>query len=74
MDVELTTLNERKRFDIKLQIALYNTALKVKRVEKEEDFEKYMEERVKKIREILKVKEGELKIFDGGKLLFEVPK
>jgi len=73
MDIELTTLDDRKRFDVKLQITLYNTALKVMNKEKKEDFEEYMQERVKKIRKLLNVEVGELKIFEEGKLIFEVP-
>jgi len=72
MDIDLATLNERKRFDVKLQIALYNTALKVMNKEKKEEFEEYMRERVKRIRKLLNAEVGELKIFEGGELIFEV--
>ncbi|OYT59853.1 hypothetical protein B6U71_02025 [Euryarchaeota archaeon ex4484_178] len=72
MDIDLATLNERKRFDVKLQIALYNTALKVMNKEKKEEFEEYMRERVKRIRKLLNTEVGELKIFEGGELIFEV--
>ncbi len=73
MRVELEEEDEKKRFNIKLQIALYHTAEKVKRDEREEEFEKYKRERLEKIREILGVEKGEIKIYENGELVFEVP-
>ncbi len=71
MDVELTNLDEKIRFNVKLQISLYKTAMKVFRDDKREEFEEYMQERVDKIREILGLGEH-FKIFEDGKLIFEV--
>ena len=71
MDVELANLDEKIRFDVKLQISLYKTAIKVFRDDKREEFEEYMQERVDKIREILGLGEH-FKIFEDGKLIFEV--
>ena len=73
MRVELDEEDEKKRFNVKLQIALYHTAEKVKKDEREEEFEKYKTERLEKIREILGVEKGEIKIYENGELLFEVP-
>jgi len=71
MDVELANFDEKIRFDVKLQISLYKTAMKVMREDKREEFEVYMQERVDKMREILGLGEH-FRIFDGGKLIFEV--
>ncbi len=72
MDIDISHLDEKKRFDVKLQISLYNTALKVMRPDKRGEFEAYMEERVKKIRELLEVKDRNFRIFEDGNLIFEV--
>ncbi len=74
MDIELLDLDEKKRFDVKLQISLYNTAKKVMREDKKQDFEIYMRERIVKIRKILNLDEGEIRIFENGELIFEVRK
>ena len=71
MDVELAKLDEKIRFDVKLQISLYKTAMNVFREDKREEFEKYMQERVDKIREILGLGEH-FRIFEDGNLIFEV--
>ncbi len=71
MDVDLSSLDERKRFEVKLQISLYNTAKKVYREDKGEEFDAYMRERVEKIREVLGTR-GSIRIFEDGNLIFEV--
>jgi len=71
MDVELANFDEKIRFDVKLQISLYKTAMRVMREDKREEFEAYMQERVDKIREILGLGE-QFRIFEEGKLIFEV--
>ncbi len=73
MRIELQEIDERKRFDVKLQIALYRTAEKVKRDERGEEFEEYKRERLEKIRKILGVEREEIKIYENGSLLLEVP-
>ncbi len=70
MDVELSSVDEKMRFDIKLQIVLYNTALKVMDESRKEEFEAYMQERVEKIKSILGIKEH-FRIFENGELIFE---
>jgi len=72
MEIELGELDERKRFEIKLQIALYETAEKVKQPERVEEFEEYQKERVAKIKEILGYEGKTLRIFENGQLIFEV--
>ncbi|ADD08182.1 hypothetical protein [Candidatus Aciduliprofundum boonei] len=71
MDVDLSNLDEKIRFDVKLQISLYKTAEKVMREDKREEFENYMQERINKIREILGLREH-FRIFEDEKLIFEV--
>ncbi len=72
MEIELGELDERKRFEIKLQIALYETAEKVKQRERVEEFEEYQKERVAKIKEILGYEGKTLRILENGQLIFEV--
>ncbi|MCD6275528.1 MAG: hypothetical protein J7J42_02170 [Thermoplasmata archaeon] len=72
MEIELGELDERKRFEIKLQIVLYETAEKVKQRERVEEFEEYQKERVAKIKEILGYEGKTLRIFENGQLIFEV--
>jgi len=72
MEIELGELDERKRFEIKLQIALYETAEKVKQPKRVEEFEEYQKERVAKIKEILGYEGKTLRIFENGQLIFEV--
>ncbi len=71
MDVDLSNLDEKIRFDVKLQISLYKTAEKVMREDKREEFENYMQERINRIREILGLREH-FRIFEDEKLIFEV--
>jgi len=71
MDFELSEMDEKKRFDVKLQISLYRTAEKVFREDKAQEFQDYMRERVEKIRKILEA-EGPFRIFEDGNLIFEV--
>ncbi len=71
MDVDLLNLDEKIRFDVKLQISLYKTAEKVMREDKREEFENYMQERVDKIRENIGLREH-FRIFEDEKLIFEV--
>jgi len=73
MDIHLESLEEDKRFNVKLQISLYNTARKVMREDKREGFSSYMDERVQKIRELLGLDEGTFRILEKGKVIFEVP-
>jgi hypothetical protein len=72
MKIELSDFDEKIRFDVKLQISLYTTAVKVMRDDKKDEFEKYMQERVEKIRDMLNIKDEHFKIFENGKLIFEV--
>ena len=68
MDVHLEDLGDEKRYEVKLQIELYNLAMKVIVEERRRDFEEYMEERKEKIRKILGTKHG--KIYEGGEVIF----
>lgn len=72
MDIELENIDGRKRFDVKLQISLYNTALKVLRDDRREDFERYMLERVEKIKRILGIEGQGFRILENGSVIFEV--
>ena len=72
MDIELTEYDEKTRSDVKLQIALYNTAAKVMREDKREEFEDYMRERVEIMREKLGLEDEHFRIFEEGELVFEV--
>ncbi len=68
MDIHLEDLDEKTRFDIKLQIELYNLATKVMNRRRKGEFEEYMEERIEKIRKILNKEHG--KIYEGKTLIF----
>ena len=68
MDIHLEDLDEKTRFDIKLQIELYNLATKVMNSKRKGEFEGYMEERIENIRKILNKEHG--KIYEGKKLIF----
>ncbi len=70
MDVNLENLDEKLRFDVKLQISLYNTAVKVMDPTREEEFRVYMEERKEKIKKLLGCEEV-VRIFENGELIFE---
>ena len=70
MEIEIGDVEERIRFEVKLQISLYETAKKVIVEERKNEFEKYMEERKEKIRELLGGERA--KIYENGKLIFEV--
>ncbi len=72
MDIELSNFDEKKRFDVKLQISLYNTAIKVMREDKRDEFDEYLNERVEKIRSMLGLNEQHFRIFENGNLIFEV--
>ncbi len=68
MDIHLEELDGDVRYEVKLQIELYNLAQKVMREERKGEFQEYMEERKEKIRKLLGVDHG--KIYEGGELIF----
>ncbi len=68
MDVKLEDLDKETRFNLKLQIELYNLADKVMKDERKNEFMEYMEERKEKIRKILKKEHG--KIYEKGEVVF----
>lgn len=70
MEFQLERMDEKRRFEVKLQIALYKTALKVMDESRKEEFESYMKERVEKIHKILGVDE-KIRIFENDVLIFE---
>ncbi len=72
MDLELNDVDENTRFEVKLQISLYNTALKVFREDRKEDFERYMLERVEKIKRILGIEAQSFRVLENGNVIFEV--
>ncbi|AGB04554.1 hypothetical protein AciM339_0672 [Aciduliprofundum sp. MAR08-339] len=72
MDLELNDVDENTRFEVKLQISLYNTALKVFREDRKEDFERYMLERVEKIKRILGIEVQSFRVLENGNVIFEV--
>ena len=68
MDIRLEDLDKETRFNLKLQIELYNLAKKVMKEERKDEFIEYMEERREKIRKILKKDHG--KIYENGGVIF----
>ncbi len=68
MDIHLEELDGDVRYEVKLQIELYNLAQKVMREERKGEFQEYMEERKEKIRKLLGVDHG--KIYEGGEVIF----
>ncbi len=70
MDVNLENLDEKLRFEVKLQISLYNTAVKVMDPTREDEFRAYMDERKEKIKKLLGCEDG-VRIFENGELIFE---
>ncbi len=68
MEIHLEDLEEKTRFDVKLQIELYNLATKVMNSKRKREFEEYLEERIEKIRKILNKEHG--KIYEGNTLIF----
>ncbi|MCD6371083.1 MAG: hypothetical protein J7L63_06285 [Thermoplasmata archaeon] len=70
MEFHLEHMDEKRSFDVKLQIALYKTALKVMDESRREEFESYIKERVEKLHKILGVDE-KIRIFENGILIFE---
>ena len=69
MKIHLEELENEVRFEVKLQIELYNLASKVIDENKKESYEKYMRERQSKIRKILKVEHGS--IYEKEEKIFE---
>ena len=67
--VHIENLDEKKRFEVKLQIELYKLAGVVAVDERKDDFIKYQEERVDKIRKMLNMEHG--KIYEGDDIIFE---
>ena len=70
MDVNLEDLEEKVRFEIKLQISLYNTARKVMDPSRKDEFQAYMQERKEKIKNLLGCEE-KVRIFENRELIFE---
>ena len=64
--VSLSDYDERKKFEIRLQISLRSTAIKVKAQSKHpERFDEYIMQREQKIRELIN-SDGQIEIFDNG--------
>ncbi|WP_337859794.1 hypothetical protein [Ferroplasma sp.] len=66
----IKNFDERKQFEIKLQIALLNNTLKIKANSKNpEKYDEYIQERIEKMREILDTT-AKFKVMDGDKTLY----
>ncbi|MGC8992172.1 MAG: hypothetical protein ACP5JE_01225, partial [Thermoplasmata archaeon] len=66
----LEKLDNKKSFEIKLQIALINNAKRMMPYyeNKIEEFNKYINERIMKIKELLDIKHGD--IYENNKLIY----
>ncbi len=69
MEIDISQLDAETAFQIKLQIALINNARKVLDPSRKERFEQYINERIKKIKELLHA--DYVVILDGDRILFE---
>ncbi|MGC8610496.1 MAG: hypothetical protein ACP5GR_03710 [Thermoplasmata archaeon] len=70
MRIDLEKLDNKKSFEIKLQIALINNAKRMMPYyeNKIEEFNKYINERIMKIRELLDIEHGD--IYENNKLIY----
>ena len=67
---DISAMDEKLQFDVKLQIALRNTALQIMKFYSDtERFKNYVADREKKLKTILDSSE-DLEIFNGGTKLF----
>ena len=67
---DISVMDEKLQFDVKLQIALRNTALQIMKFYSDtERFKNYVADREKKLKTILDSSE-DLEIFNGGTKLF----
>ncbi len=69
MEIDIAQLDAETAFQIRLQIALINNARKVLDPSRKERFEQYINERIKKIKELLHAEY--VVILDGDRILFE---
>ncbi len=69
MKIDIAQLDAETAFQIRLQIALINNARKVLDPSRKERFEQYINERIKKIKELLHAEY--VVILDGDRILFE---
>jgi hypothetical protein len=66
----IQNFDERKQFEIRLQVALLNNTLKIKANSKNpEKYDEYIEERIEKMREILNTT-AQFRLIDGDKTLY----
>ncbi|MGC8995834.1 MAG: hypothetical protein ACP5JT_04030 [Thermoplasmata archaeon] len=70
MRIDLEKLDNKKSFEIKLQIALINNAKRMMPYyeNKIEEFNKYINERIMKIKELLDIEHGD--IYENNKLIY----
>jgi hypothetical protein len=68
--IQLSGFDERKKFEIKLQVSLRSNALKIKAQSKHpERFDEYISQRESRLRELVGTA-GEMEIFDGEKKIY----
>lgn len=68
--IEISDLDEKTKFAVRLEIALRNNAIRIRELNKNgERFMQYIEDRESKIRNLLKI-EGKFTITDSGKTVF----
>lgn len=67
---DINSFNERKKFEIRLQIALLNNTMKIKENSKNpEKYDEYISERMEKLRELLNTT-AEFVIEEDGKVIY----
>jgi hypothetical protein len=68
---DINNFNERKQFEIRLQIALLNNTLKIKSNSKNpEKYDEYIGERIEKIRNLLNTT-AKFNIIDRDKIIYD---
>ncbi len=70
MRIDIEKLDSKKSFEIKLQIALINNAKRMMPYyeNKIDEFNKYINERIMKIKELLDIEHGD--IYENNKLIY----
>jgi len=68
---DINSFNERKKFEIRLQIALLNNTIKIKENSNNpEKYDEYISERMEKLRELLNTT-AEFVIEEDGKVIYD---
>jgi len=71
---DINSFNERKKFEVRLQIALLNNTMKIKENSKNpEKYDEYISERIENLRELLNTT-AEFVIEEDGKVIYNCNK